>query len=649
MAVIKYQINGKADTKPIKATEAAAQGMFKKINDIDNKLKAFVGIKVFNEVGKAVKNALAEYDKFQESINGENNLTKQFDKIKTTLSGTLGTIRDKLFDIISDITGKDGFKVLEEIIPKIGANLIASLNVAKEIVINIKDNFETLTKPEAWNDFFSHAKDLGSSFVAFLRSLLVDAFKYSLEVFKWSFGDMNLPKLLWNGMSEFAKNFYELMGLMGKVINPAVEQYFNNLAAQQEAGKFGLGPLPAFQVSDETKNELGNIGAELGKTFKSAFSTLAGRPVDEIFDEAYSAAYEKINATITAMNDDTDLVKVLEELKASLKPQASSAVSEATAKFSNATSYIEGILGTATEEQAEKIRKRMEGLNKQFATATEKVTDLFDELEKAESATKVEEIFKKINIQVGKMNELSEDMTNLDKTTGGANSQIEKILSLFGDIGIVISAIMLSNPIGLLIDLAAKLISSFAKISGPFSSMLKIFDVFFDVVEDICAVLEPALGVIFKPVLDVVQSAARVFGMLMNFLMPIVSIISLVLFPILKAVQGLFYSLGWVLAALADGVAWAYNGISEVVSKLTFGVLNMGTLATNNKQKIEEAGVYGEGNYDEYKNSNNSTSYSVAGDMYININFDHSFVNGDTKEIAIMLRDEIRILEGQGY
>jgi hypothetical protein len=79
MAVIEYKIDGKADTKPIKDTEKAAQGMFQKISAIDNKLKAFVGVKVFQELNKAVKGALTEYDNFQKSINGETNLTKQFD------------------------------------------------------------------------------------------------------------------------------------------------------------------------------------------------------------------------------------------------------------------------------------------------------------------------------------------------------------------------------------------------------------------------------------------------------------------------------------------------------------------------------------------------------------------------------------------
>jgi hypothetical protein len=192
MAVIKYQINGNADTKPIKNTEAAAQGMFQKISAIDNKLKAFVGVKVFQELNKAVKGALTEYDTFQKSINGEANFAKQFDDIKTSMAGTLGTVRDELFNILGDITGQDGFKVMEDVIPKIGASLIGAFKVAAAVVVNIKNNFGELLKPEAWNNFFTHAKNLANSFCSFFANILKDVFSYAIDFFKWGFENMNL-------------------------------------------------------------------------------------------------------------------------------------------------------------------------------------------------------------------------------------------------------------------------------------------------------------------------------------------------------------------------------------------------------------------------------------------------------------------------
>jgi phage shock protein A len=652
MAVIKYQINGKADTKPIKNTEAAAQGMFKKIEAIDNKLKAFAGVKVFQEVGKAVKNALTEYDKFQASLNGESNLTKQFDRVKTAMAGTLGTVRDELSNVIGDITGTDGFKALEEAIPKIGAMLIGGFKVASAIVVNIKDNFAKFLNPKIWEEFFTSAKNLGSSFTTFLSNALADAFKYSIEIFKWSFTDMNLPQLLWNGMSEFSAKFYELMGLLGKAISPAVKGFFDRQAESARAGKGYVAPPPGFRLSDETKNSFSGVVTNLGNTFKELLNTAAGTDVSQLYTTAYDEALQKLKITIAAMNDartGDDLAAKLAALIAELKPLAKNAASEAGDKFSNATSRIESILGDATAEQAEKIRGKMEGLNKQFKTATERIEDLFDELENAKDAKAAENTFKKINDQIAKMNGLSDSMAKLDTTTQKTTESfdvLDGIFNLLGDAGKVLKAVFSGNVIGLIFELLGRFAGVFSNISGPFSAFLNIFDVFFDVVEEICAALEPALSVIFKPIVDIVRQLGIVFGMFLNILAPILGILGL-LVNVIQIFSPILYGLAMVFAAVADGFATVYNVVSGVVKSLTFGAVNMGKMNTNNRDRLKD--TWNAENYDEYKNSNNSTSYSVAGDMYININFSHSYVNGDFREIAIMLRNEIRLAEGAGY
>jgi hypothetical protein len=122
-----------------------------------------------------------------------------------------------------------------------------------------------------------------------------------------------------------------------------------------------------------------------------------------------------------------------------------------------------------------------------------------------------------------------------------------------------------------------------------------------------------------------------------------------VLIPVLEILHPILFAISLIFAILADAIGLVYNFISKVVEKVTFGRVDMGSIATNNTETLLKQGMNPDSNYDEYKNSNNSTSYSVAGDMYININFSHSFVNGDTREIAIMLRDEIRLAEGKGY
>jgi hypothetical protein len=642
MAVIKYQINGKADTKPIKDTEKAAQGMFQKIQSIDNTLKAFVGVKIFQEVGKAVKTSLAEYDKFKASLKEETNLSKQFDNIKTAMAGTLGTVRDELFKTIGDITGADGFKSLEETIPKIGAALIASLKVAAAIVVNIKDNFSKFLNPKIWEEFFTSAKNLGSAFVAFLGSGLKDAFKFAVDFFKWAFEGINLLSLVWEPIRGALEKVTAFLGSLGVKSAEDASEFLKGAKIEPTR------PAPRFALSDETKNAFKEVVADLGETFKTLLDTVAGTDVQKLYDEAYGAALDKLNATIGAMKDDGDdeLAKALRELKDALSAQAKNAASAANDKFSNAASYIEGILGNATAEQAEKIREKMEGLNKQFVAATGKIKGLFEELENAKDATAVENAFKKINEQIGKINELSESMSGLD-------TMIEKfdllgsVLGMLGDAGAAINAILSSNPLGLILQLVSRLFETFAKISGPFAAFMNIFDVFFDVVEEVCAVLEPALSAIFKPIVDIVRQLGIVFGVFLNMLSPVLQLVGMVASAI-QILSPILYGIAAVFAAVADGFGHVYNTVSSIVRKLTFGLVNMGSAATDNRKRLKETWE-AEMNYDEYKSSNNSTSYSVAGDMYININFSHSYVNGDAREIARMLRDEIRLLEAQGY
>jgi hypothetical protein len=71
----------------------------------------------------------------------------------------------------------------------------------------------------------------------------------------------------------------------------------------------------------------------------------------------------------------------------------------------------------------------------------------------------------------------------------------------------------------------------------------------------------------------------------------------------------------------------------------------MGHMATDNLDRLNAMSQ--ENSWSS--NSNNSTSYNVAGDLHITIHYDRSYVNGDAREIALNIRNEIRIAEAAGY
>jgi hypothetical protein len=116
----------------------------------------------------------------------------------------------------------------------------------------------------------------------------------------------------------------------------------------------------------------------------------------------------------------------------------------------------------------------------------------------------------------------------------------------------------------------------------------------------------------------------------------------------IQLLSPILYGIAYVFAAVADGFGAVYNTVSDIVRKLTFGFVDIGSADTDNRKRLKET-WNAEMDYDEYKSSNSSTSYSVAGDMYININVDRSCIVGEPRDVALALRDVLRIAEAQGY
>jgi hypothetical protein len=574
MAVIKYEINGKANTKPVKDTEAAMQGMFKKVEDIDNKLKAFVGVKVFQEVGKAVKDSLAEYDKFKASINdsSETNISKQFKSLQTTLSGTLGTIRDEMTGIFDNIFGGEDnnfLTTLEEIIPKVGANLIASMSIVEKIVKNISTNFDELVKPETWNNFFEHANRLATEFGNFFSNVLKDVFSFAVDFFKWSFENMNLLKLLWTPFRLLFGKVTEFLEFLGSKLPAGIK---NLIAPDNKETSPDMENFPAFDLSPETTKALDAFNIELGKTFNSFASTLAGTDVSAEFQQAFDAAFKKLEITINRMKN----------------PQ----------EGGGRTGEVDPFYGLSGG--IDKVKKSVEG---------------------AEAS-----------------------MSLMDGV-------IQGITQSTGELGQVIQALMTGNIIGLIIMAISRLAQVFSNISEGASAIMNIVTVLFDTIQQIAVTIGPVLDAVFKPFVEVIAAIGRVVGSILTIVMPIIVMLNQFLNPLMWVLEPLAQLLNVIALAfayVADAVGTVYNFISEVVKKLTFGFVKMGSMSTNNVDRMkdsQEAGV----DYGKYQDNNNSTSYSVAGDQYIYITFSHSYVNGDARDIAIMMRDEIRSAEKSGY
>jgi hypothetical protein len=693
MAVMKYEINGKADTKPIKDTEKAVQGLFTKVSAIDNKLKGFVGVAVFQEVGKAVSNALQEYDKFQSSLNSLDNLniSKQFDSIKTTFSGTLGAVRDNLIETLNTAFGGENnfLKTIEEIIPKIGSNIIAAMGVAEQIVKNIKTNFSNLIKPETWNEFFTHASDLASKFGPFFANILKDVFHFAVDYFRWALENMNLLLILLKPSGMLFEKLAEGLKVLGaKIPIDKLKNFLNE--ANEAAKKVTAGTAPAYQMatrpnmampaippvvkvepvtfenfpkfglSENSVKALDDFTKALKDTFNEGVSALAGTDAAALFKQKQEEAFDQISALIAKMKEppppkEPPKPKEPKEEGPDLNLKAlNKDLSGANKWFSDANSRINNILGGATGKGADEIREKMKGFNLWVDKISERIDGLFDDLKNAGSADEVAQISEQIRGSIGEINNLSAATAGLAREARKAKGSFDLLqgaLQSIGELGAVIKAVidavMSGNPIGLIITLISRLADVFSKISGGAAAAQNILTVFFDIIEDIAVTLGPMLDAVFKPFVEIIAAIGRIVGSLLTILSPFLGILTIFL-PILDPIVWLLNKLALGFAYVADGIAHVWNFIANLIEKITFGVVKLTRLSTDNVDRMKSS-IEGGVDYEQYQDGSNSTSYSVAGDMYINIYFSHSYVNGDARQIAVALRNEIRSAEKAGY
>jgi phage-related protein len=651
MAVIKYQINGKADTKPITQTATAATGLFKKVEAIDNKLKAFVGVKVFASVTKAINNSIKEYDAFKKSIGDESAFTKQINSLKTSLSGSLGVIRDSLTsnigELINDITGgtTSAIDALKETTPKVAASLIAGFKVASTIVANIVKNFDTIFNPENWNDFFNHAKSLAHNFGLFFVNILKDVFSYGADFFRYALEKINIFELLWTPFKLIFSNIFKALGKeTPEWLEPMTE---------------ALRGFGGFSFSAETTNALSEFNKELKATLKEGLNTLAGEDASALYNSSYNSNLEKINGTINAMtaaaNNNTDeLEKLTKALKDAQNKAIKESLSSATSKYNASTSNVNSILGNATNKSSERIRNSMVKLNTQFQNTTKNIDLMRNRLAETTDENETTNLTKNINTAINKIQTLSKAMNSLEKPAARARISfdlLEGVLGAIGELGIVIQSILTNNVIGLIIIGISKLIETFSKLENGGNKVTGVMDIItslFNVIGEIIAGLGPIISVILTPILGAVTALGRVLGSLLNILVPLLAVALQPILMVFKALAPILNFVAGILSIAADGFGTLYNAISKVIKGITFGLVNIGSMATDNYKRFKDS-LNQENLWESNENTNNSTSYNIAGDMYINIYYEHSYVNGDAREIALNLRNEIRMAEAAGY
>jgi hypothetical protein len=108
-----------------------------------------------------------------------------------------------------------------------------------------------------------------------------------------------------------------------------------------------------------------------------------------------------------------------------------------------------------------------------------------------------------------------------------------------------------------------------------------------------------------------------------------------------------------IVGFLVNTVAKAVNFIIDLLNYLPFVDIKRASGMDTEGMKLKQITAVNSGSVDYSQaaksSGGGSGSYTAAKDVIVNIYFEHSFVNGDAREIALMLENELESAHALGY
>jgi hypothetical protein len=194
------------------------------------------------------------------------------------------------------------------------------------------------------------------------------------------------------------------------------------------------------------------------------------------------------------------------------------------------------------------------------------------------------------------------------------------------------------------------LATSFGMLTQIMNPLQTIFTAMFEV-------LAPVIEGILAPVLGCLKIIGSFLG---NLLKPVLQMLE----PIITALSEVFVWLyNSVLVPVGNGIMTVFEAVGNFLRSVInaiIGVINtvfgwagvnideMGEVHLTKFDSINTADLASAGASSTSSGSSSSASYTAASDVYINITYDRSFVNGDAREIALALRKEMKAAEALG-
>jgi hypothetical protein len=197
-------------------------------------------------------------------------------------------------------------------------------------------------------------------------------------------------------------------------------------------------------------------------------------------------------------------------------------------------------------------------------------------------------------------------------------------------------------------------------ISKSFSGILQAFTPLISAIAKIISLLSKTsvLSIVINLVMKIIQIFTRLSPILNIFTAVLNLIANILMWLYNKIVVPVYNGIVWVFTQIANFFIGLYNRIADVLNSIN--IMGWQPFDISKKDSIDyDAEKLSEMSDDDYNSnssdddddssSGGSASYTAAKDVYVNIYFNNSYVNGDAQQIAIMLAKEIKNAEKLGY
>lgn len=200
--------------------------------------------------------------------------------------------------------------------------------------------------------------------------------------------------------------------------------------------------------------------------------------------------------------------------------------------------------------------------------------------------------------------------------------------------------------------------NSFTAMIASIENVAALLDWQGTIIKEIVAVLEPVINEVLAPIVGALKIIGRTLAQLLipaiTALTPVITLLAEVFAWLYnKVIVPVGNGIITVFVTFKNAVINIVNGLISMINNLPW--VNIAHLQTENAdayklQTIDVSAFQAAGEASTSSTgSSGASSYTAARDIYVNINYDHSFVSGDALQIAVMLKEEIARAERLGY